>query len=71
MYSLLPLIGVGPVASEGFLDGELVSLFWWMELDLVPLEGNIMSTSVLLDVYVFVMALDSLSLMFMVVLLFC
>ena len=59
------------MASEGFLDGELVSLFWWMELDLVPLEGNIMSTSVLLDVYVFVMALDSLSLMFMVVLLFC
>ena len=32
--------GVGQVACQGFLVRKLVSVFWWMELDLFSLECN-------------------------------
>ena len=41
--------------------GKLVLMFWWVELDLFSLECNEMSSSEFLGVYVFGMALDSLS----------
>jgi len=51
--------------------GDLVSVFWWVELDLVTLEGSAVSSSTFLGVCWFGMALSSLSLMFRVVFLFC
>ena len=41
--------------------GELVYVFWWVELHLFSLECNEMSSREILGVYVFGMALDSLS----------
>jgi len=41
--------------------GELVSLFWWMELDLFFLECNEVSSNEFWGVYGFGMALGSLS----------
>ena len=41
--------------------GELVSVFWWMELDLISLESKEASNSEFWGVYVFGMALGSLS----------
>ena len=35
-------------------------MFWWMELDLVSLKGNAVSSSDFCGVYGFEMALDSL-----------
>ena len=46
-------------------------MFWWVELDLVTLEGSAVSSSTFLGVCWFGMALSSLSLMFRVVFLFC
>ena len=40
---------------------ELASVFWWLELDLFSLECNEVSSSEFWGVYVFGMALDSLS----------
>ena len=40
---------------------KLVSVFWWMELDLVPLDGSAVSISKIWCVYGFGMALGSLS----------
>ena len=37
---------VGPVACAGFLVGGLVPVFWWVELDLVPLIGRATSGGV-------------------------
>ena len=53
--------GVGIVACYDFLVGELVSVFWWMELDLFFLECNEVSSSEFWGVYWFGMALGSLS----------
>ena len=44
--------------------GELVYVFWWVELHLFSLECNEMSSSEFLGVYVFGMALDSLPFIF-------
>ena len=54
--------GLGLKASQGFLVGlgELVSVFWWVELDLFSLECNEVSSSEVLGVYGFGMALGSL-----------
>ena len=41
--------------------GRLPPTFFWMELDLVSLKGNVMSSSVFLCVYGLSMALGSLS----------
>ena len=41
--------------------GGFVSVFCWVELDLVSLKGNVMSSSVFLCVYGLSMALGSLS----------
>ena len=41
--------------------GELVSVFWWVELDLFSLECNDMSTSEFWGIYKFGMTLGSLS----------
>ena len=52
--------GVGLVACQDFLvRGELVSVFWWVELDLSSLECNEVSNSEFLGVYGFYMALGS------------
>ena len=40
--------------------GKLVSVFWWVELDLFSLECNEVSSSEFLGVYVFGMTLGSL-----------
>ena len=40
--------------------GELVSVLWWVELDLFSLECNDLSSSAFLGVYGFGMALGSL-----------
>ena len=36
--------GVGWVACQGFLVRELVSMFWWVELDFFSLECNEVSS---------------------------
>ena len=41
--------------------GGFVPLLWWMELNLVSLEGSALSNSVFLDVCGFSMALGTLS----------
>ena len=41
--------------------GELVSVFWWMELDLFSLECNEVSSSEFWGIYGFGMTLGSLS----------
>ena len=51
--------------------GELVSVLWWVELDLFSLECNDLSSSAFLGVYGFGMALAARLLMFRVVFLFC
>ena len=43
--------GAGPVPNEVFLIGVLVSVSWWMELDLVSLKGSTVSSSVFWGVY--------------------
>ena len=32
--------GVGSLACEGFLVGGTHSVFWWMEMDLISLNGS-------------------------------
>ena len=39
------MCGVGPMACEGFLVGKLLSVFWWMDLGLLSLEGNAVSSN--------------------------
>ena len=41
--------------------GELVSVFWWMELDIISLEGSGVSSSEFRGIFGFGMALGSLS----------
>ena len=54
--------GVGLVACQDFLvRGELVSVFWWVELDLFSLKCNEVSSREFWGVYGFRMALSSLS----------
>ena len=53
--------GVGLVACQCFLIGELASVFWWVELDLFSLEYNEVSSSEFWGVYGFGMSLGSLS----------
>ena len=52
---------VGRVACQGPWLGKLVSVFWWVELDLFSLECNGESRSEFPGVYGFGMALGSLS----------
>ena len=54
-----------------FLVGELVSVFWWVELDFFSLECNEVSSSEFWGVYGFGMTLSSLSFMLRVVFLLC
>ena len=51
--------GLGLKASQGFLVGlgELVSVFWWMKLDLLSLECNEVPSSEFWGVHGFGMAL--------------
>ena len=51
--------------------GELMSVFWWVELDLFSLECNEVSSSEFLGVYGFGMALGSLSFNAQVAFLLC
>ena len=54
--------GVGLVACQDFLvRGELVSVFWWVELDLFSLKCNEVSSREFWGVYGFGMTLSSLS----------
>ena len=54
--------GVGLVACQDFLvRGELVSVFWWVELDLFSLKCNEVSSREFWGVYGFGMALGSMS----------
>lgn len=46
---------------EGFLVGELVHMFWWLELDLFFLKGGAMFNSVFWGAYGFGITLWSLS----------
>ena len=39
------MCGVEPMACEGFLVGKLLSVFWWMDLRLLSLEGNAVSSN--------------------------
>jgi len=52
--------GVGRVACQVFLVGELVSVFWWVELNLFSLECSEVSSSEFWSVCGFGMSLDSL-----------
>ena len=61
MVEPAPCGGVGLVACQGFWSGELVSVFWWVELDLCTLKCNEVSSSKFWSVYGFGMALGSLS----------
>ena len=60
-WSLLPVGGVGLMACKLFCLRELVSVFWWVELDHFSLELNEVSSSEFWGVCEFGMALDSLS----------
>ena len=61
-FCCLPPVGeIGSVASIGFLMGELVPVFWWVGLDLVPLVGRAASGGVFWDVCELSMTLGSLS----------
>ena len=51
--------GGGPVACQGFLVRGLVSVFWWVELDLFSLECNEVSNSEFWSFYGFGMALGN------------
>ena len=53
--------GVVWVACQGFLVRELVSLFWWVELDFSSLECNEVSSSEFLGVYRFGVTLGNLN----------
>ena len=56
--------GVRPVPFEDFLADwgrVLVPVFWWMELNLVSLEGSAVSSSVFWGIYGFSMTLRCLS----------
>ena len=47
LVRFVPLGGVGPVSCEGFLvEGRLVPVFWWVDLGLVLLKGNAISSGV-------------------------
>ena len=48
-----------------------MSVFWWMELALISLEGNAVSSNEFWDVSGFGMTSGSLFLMFKIVFLFC
>ena len=52
--------GVGLAACQGFLVGELASVFWWVELDIFSLECNELSSSEFFGVYGFGVSLGSL-----------
>jgi len=54
-----------------FLVGELVSMFWWVELDFFSLECNEVSSIEFGGVYGLGMTLSSLSFMLRVVFLLC
>ena len=45
LWRFLPVSGVGRVAFKGSWLGKLVSVFWWVELDLFSLECNEVSSS--------------------------
>ena len=52
--------GVGLTACQGFLvGGELVPVFWWVELDVFSLECSELSSNEFCGVYGFSMALGS------------
>ena len=53
LWRLLPVAGVGLLACQGFLDGRLALVFWWVELNLSSLECNEVSSSEFLGVYGF------------------
>ena len=55
------MAGVRLAACQGLLVGELVSVFWWLELGLFSLECSGVSGSECWGVYGFGMALGSLS----------
>ena len=58
---LSPVGENGPVACVGFLVGELVPVFWCVELDLFPLMGRAASGGVFCSVSELSMTLGSLS----------
>ena len=53
--------GVGLMVCQGFWLGELVSVFWWVEMDLFSLKYHEVSGSEFWGIYGFGMALSSLS----------
>ena len=53
MVEPAPCGGVGLVACQGFWSGELVSVFWWVELNVFSLECNEVSSNEVLDVSMF------------------
>ena len=53
--------GVGLLACEGFLVGRTYFVFWWMELDLISLDGSEVFSSQFWDVRGSVMVLSRLS----------
>ena len=62
LWTFLPVGGVGLVACQDFLvRGELVSVFWWVELDLFSLKCNEVSSIEFWGVYGFGMALGHLN----------
>ena len=54
-------VGLDPWLVKVSWLGELVSVFWWMELDLISLESKEASNNEFWGVYVFGMALGNLS----------
>ena len=57
----LPLVRLNQYLMKVSWMGGFVPLLWWMELNLVSLEGSALSNSVFLDVCGFSMALGTLS----------
>ena len=45
LWSFLTVGGVVSVACQGFWLGNLVLVFWWMELDFFSLESNEVSSN--------------------------
>ena len=45
LWRFLPVGGVGQVSCQVSWLGKLVSVFWWVELDLFSLERNEVSSS--------------------------
>ena len=62
LWRILPVGGVGPVLVKVSWLGKLVSVFWWVELDLFSLECNEVSSDEFYGVHGFGMALGRLSL---------